>query len=158
MPPSATLKVQSIVAKETSPLNLSTYTIDAASLAGWLTAWGNFKTATDAICSGVLAKETVRIYETELSAALPVSQWARRELKMLVTYVGDTSGKKFHIEMPCPDLDALTLETGDANFVNIADAGVMAAWVVEFENLARSPEDETETVTILSAQIVGRNI
>lgn len=158
MPPSFTLKVQSIVKNESSPINVPTYTIDAASLAGWLTAFGTFKTATDAIISGVLSKETVRIYETELSSALPVSQWARRELKMLVTYVGDTSGDTFRIEVPTPDLDALTLETGDANYVNILDAGVMASWVTAFEAIARSPNDETETVTVETARIVGRNI
>jgi len=154
----ATIRVQSIVKKEKSPFNMSCVQINAGNLAAWLTEWGTFKTATDAIISGVMEHETVRVYDTALSGAMPVSQYARRELKMLVSYIGDTSGLEFRAELPTPDLSALTLETGDANYVVLADAGVMAAWVTAFEAIARSPQDETENVTVLTARIVGRNL
>lgn len=158
---SATLTVQTIVAKEKSPINIPSYQIDAANLATWLTGWAALKTATDAIITGVLEKETVRIYETALSSAMPTSQYARRELKMQVTFTGDISGKSFRIEVPTPDLAALTLESGDANYVVLDDSagtGVMAAWVSAFEAIARSPENDAENVTVQSAKIVGRNL
>ncbi len=153
-----TLKIQSVVKNESSPLSFSTKLIDAASIAQFLTDWAAFIVLTDAITVGVIAKETVKAVETKISGSLPVLQWARRELKMLVTYIGDTSGKLFSCSLPCPDLTTLQLETGDANFVVLADGGAMAAWITAWEGLARSPDDETETVTIMSAEIVGRNI
>lgn len=140
---------------EISQLNVPSYQIDAANLATWLTGWGDFKTATDAIILGVLAKETVTIYDTILSGAVPASPFAQRELKMLVTYQGDTTLKKFRVEVPTPDLAALTLAADDS--VVLADAGVMAAWVTAFEAIARNPEDDAETVTVIGARIVGRN-
>jgi hypothetical protein len=106
----------------------------------------------------VQRQEKVLIYDTFISGLLPVSNFARRELKLLLRYQGDVTGDIFTLEIPTPDLAALTMETGDANFVNLADAGVMAQFVTDFVALARSPVDDTETVTILSAQVVGRNL
>ncbi len=152
-----TLRVQSIVKLETSPVNISSYQIDAANLTAWNLNWTNFKAATDAIILGVLQHESIRIYDTLISAVMPVSNNARRELKLLVRYLG-SNGKNYRMEVPTPDLAVLTLESGNANFVNIADAGVMAAWVVEFESISRAPDDDTVTVTVQSVQVVGRNI
>jgi hypothetical protein len=42
--------------------------------------------------------------------------------------------------------------------VVLADAGEMAAFVTAFEAIGRSPDDDEETVTVLRARIVGRNI
>jgi len=141
---------------ELSAVAVPSYQIDAANLATWLTGWGDFKTALDAIHIGVQAKETVLIYNTVLSSAVPASVWANRELKLLVTYEGDTLGEKFRISVPCPDLDNLTLLANDK--VDIADGGIMAAFVTAFEAIARSPHDESETVTVTGAEIVGRNV
>lgn len=141
---------------EISQVNVPSYQIDAANLATWLTGWGALKTALDAIILGVQAKETVTIYDTVLSGAVPASPFAQRELKLLVTYQGDTTLKKFRSEIPTPDLAALTLAAGDS--VVLADGGVMAAFVTAFEAIARNPEDDTETVTVIGAKLVGRNI
>lgn len=132
--------------------------IDAANLGTWLTQWGTFKSATDAICAGTLRHEKISIYDTFLSAVIPTDNFARRELKLLISYQGDSTGRRWTMEFPCPQLDVLTMETGDANYVNLADAGVMAAWVSAFVDIARAPDDDTETVTVLSARVVGRNI
>ncbi len=153
-----TLTIQSIVEKETSNFNIPHGVIDAASLAAFLTNFGSFKTALDAIILGVIRHEAVKIYDTLISGLLPASNQARRELKMLVRYSSDVSGAKFTMEIPTPDLVALTLESGDANFVQLADAGVMAAFVTAFEVLVTSPLVDTEAVTVDSIQVVGRNI
>lgn len=155
---SANLTIQTIVKKERSKFNIPSYQIDVANLATWLTGWGTLKTASAAICAGVIRHEKVLIYDTALDANIPTDGFARRELKLLLRYQGDTSGEIYRSEFPCPDLDVLTFESGDANYVVMADAGVMAAFISAWEAIARSPEDESETVTILDIHVVGRNL
>jgi hypothetical protein len=162
MPPgsAATLQIRDYASEaenaELSPIEVPSYQIDAANLATWLTGWGAFKTATDAVILGVQAHEIVNIYNTALSGAVPVSEFAQRELKMRVTYQGDTSLRKRRVEIPTPDLAALTL-TGKDSIV-LADGGVMAAWVTAFEAIARMSDDDAEEVTVIGAKVVGRNI
>ncbi len=152
------LVFQMVPVKERSNFNVAMNQIDAANLAAWLVQWGNLKTSVAAITLGVLAHERVKIYDTQLGTGYPTDMFARRENKLLISYQGDTLGKKFTVELPSPDNSVLTFETGDANFVVLADAGVMAAFVTDFEAIARSPEDGDETVTMLSAKYVGRNL
>ncbi len=149
---------QMVPIKERSNLNIAVNQIDAANLATFLTQWGAMKTATEAITLGVLAHERVKIYDTQLGTGFPTDMFARRENKLLISYQGDTTGSKHKLEMPAPDNSVLSFETGDANFVVLADAGVMAAWVTAFEAMARSPVDGDENVTVLSAKYVGRNL
>lgn len=141
---------------ELSGIAIPSYQVDAANLATWLTGWGDLKTAIGAICIGVLAHEKVTIYDTVLSSAVPTSPYAQRELKMLVRYQGASTGRKRSMEVPCPNLEALTL-TGKDN-VLLADGGVMASFVAAFEAIARMPDDDTENVIVSGAEIVGRNI
>jgi hypothetical protein len=74
----------------------------------------------------------------------------------MVTYQGNDTLRKRRIEIPTPDLTALTL-IGKDNVV-LDDAGVMAAWVTAFEALARMGDDDAEEVTVIGAKVVGRNI
>lgn len=158
VPSNATMIFQMKPVKETSPFKIYTNQIDAADLAAWLVDWGALKTATQAITLGELQKERVVIYDTFLSGALPASEFARRENKLLIRYTGNTTGDKFSVELPAPDMGVLTSETGDANFIVLADGAGMAAFVAAFEQLARSPSDDAENVTIQSVQYVGRNL
>ncbi len=153
-----TMIFQMVPIKERSNFKIYTNEIDVADLAAWLTDWGNLKTSTQAITLGVLAQERVAIYDTFISGAIPTDMFARRENKLLIRYTGDTAGTKHRVELPAPDNSVLTFETGDGNFVVLADAGVMAAFVADFETLARSPLDGDENVTIQSIQYVGRNL
>lgn len=145
---------------EKSVHKVPSYQIDAANLATWLTGWGDYKTALDAIILGVQQKETVAIYDTILSNAIPTSPFAQREVKLLIRYRGDTNGQLYTLTIPTPDLANLTFAAGaqgNSDYIELADGGIMAAWVTAFEAIARSPEDDTETVTVESAQVVGRN-
>lgn len=157
---SATLQIRDYADEaenaELSPVIVPSYQIDAANLATWLTGWGDLKTALGNILLGVQAQEVVNIYNTTLSGALPASPFAQRELKILMTYQGNTTLRKRRIELPTPDLAALTLQ-GKDNVV-LADGGVMAATVTAFEALARMSDDDAEEVTVIGAKIVGRNI
>jgi len=142
--------------KELSRFTVQYGAVTAVSLPGLLTDWGSLKTAVAGITLGVQAQEILNIDNTILSSAVPVSPFAQRELKIEVSYTGDTSGKTFQIEIPTPDLDALTLNNTDE--IVLADGGVMAAFVTAFETIARSPDNDTETVTVVKALVKGRNI
>lgn len=145
------------VTNEKSNVGINAGDITAVSIAGFLTEFGAFRDAVAAITLGTMHKEQWVGDDTVLSQALPASPWAQREIKALVRYQGDTSLKVFTIEVPTLDLDAITLEAGTDNIV-LADGGVMAAFVTAFEQIARSPDSTTETITVLSAKVVGRNI
>jgi len=142
--------------KELSRFKVNFTGITVGNLGSILTQWGDLKTATDAIILGVEANEQLVLDNTIISSAVPASPFAQRELKIEVTYVGDTSGKKFQIEIPTPDLAALTLNNTDE--VVLADGGVMAAWVTAFQTIAKSPDSDTETCTVIQALVKGRNI
>lgn len=158
MPSNSTVTIQSIVEKETSHFGFSHITLTPANVAAFVTDFNSFTAALDAIIRGVIRQEVIKYQDVFVSGALPASQDARRELKMLVRYQATVSGDKYTMEIATPDLSALTLETGDANFIVLADADVMAAFVTEFESIVREPGNPTGAVTILKAQIVGRNI
>ncbi len=158
MASNTTVTIQSIVEKERSHFQISTQVLTSGNIDAYETAFGLFTTALDAIILGVIRQEVIKFKDQRVSSLLPASNLARRELKLLVRYIGATSGDKFTLEIACPDLASLTMETGDANFVNILDAGVMAAFVTEAEVIMRSPNDAGEVITIDSVQVVGRNI
>lgn len=145
---------------ELGTFSVPSYQIDAANLATWLTGWATFKTATQAIIEGVQAKETIKLYETVLSNAVPASNSAQRERKFLVRFTADTTGDKFRRSLPTANLNAVELASGVGGFsdyVVLDDGGVMAAWVAAFEAIARNPEDDTENVTVTSVQHIGVN-
>jgi hypothetical protein len=142
--------------KELSRFKVNYDAITVVNLADLLSDWGDLKTATDAIILGVIANEQLVLDNTIISASVPASAFAQRELKLEITYVGDTSGKIFQLEVPTPDLANLTLNNTDE--VVLADGGIMAAWVTAFEVIARSPDSDTETVTVTKALVKGRNI
>ena len=158
MSSNSVVTIQSIVEKERSHFGIAHEVLTAANLVAWKATWDTFITALSAIVLGVVRNEAVKVYDNQLSGALPASNFARRETKLLIRYIGNTTGKKFTLEIPTPDLANLTVETGDANFINLADAGIMAAFVTALEVILRSPEDATEACTIDSAMVVGRNI
>lgn len=157
-PSNASMIFQMIPIKERSNFKIFTNQLTAANLVAWNADWATLKTTTQAITLGILAHERVQIYDTLISGAMPTDNFARRENKLLIRYTGDTTGSKHRMELPGPDNSVLTFETGDGNFVVLADAGVMAAFVTAFEVIAASPLDGDESVTIQSVQYVGRNL
>ena len=131
--------------------------ITSVSIGGFLTDFGAYRTALEGIILGNVTQEEWIGDRTPLTEDLPTSNFAQREVKLLIRYVGDTSGGVHTLEIPTPDLGNLTIAPG-TDLVTLADAGIMAAWVAAFEQIARTPDDDTETVTVLTAQVVGRNI
>jgi len=89
------------------------------------------------------------------SPATPSNVYAQREVKWLVSYVGDTSGKQFSIEIAAPDLTGNLNGNSDVADLTSTD---WVAFIDAFEDYARSPDNGTETVSVVGARVVGRNI
>lgn len=114
---------------------------------------GNFRTALDGVILGNIAAHHVLVSNESPNDVRPASQWAQREFAMRVFLVGNTSGEKRNITVPTVDLDALDVQDG-SDLVNLADAGVMAAFVAQLEAVYLVDD---EAYTVERAVIVGRN-
>jgi hypothetical protein len=139
---------------ETSTTRLNFGAVTAVSIGGLLTEWGNWRTALGNIILGVIGKETLVMDSTTLSNESPSVSEAQVELKFMFTYEGDTSKKKFRFEVPTPDTSKVLPGT---DIVDLTDTDV-AAFITATEALGRSPDSDQETITVLDARLVGRNI
>jgi len=135
---------------------LGSTTLTAANFDAEAAKRATYKSALEAIVLGTIEKLTVS-QTTAYSTTLPASPYANRETKLLVRYTNDSTGSFYTLEIGTPDLASLTFE-GNTDFILLADGGIMAAWVTAFEDLARAPDNVTQTVTVVSAQLIGRNI
>lgn len=139
---------------EKSAVRIYNGPINAGTYAGYVTAYGALETALSAITLGTLAQRSVNTSTTIVSQTAPSDENAQRERKWLVTYQGDTSLKKFQMEIPTADLSGTHL-LPNTDLADLTDADI-AAFVTAFETIARSPDSESETVTVLSMRHVGR--
>lgn len=141
---------------EKSTFSVSNGAITSVSLPGFLTQFGALRDAVDAITLGTLHKEMWVGDNTVLSNVRPTSVFAQREMKWLVRYQGNTSQKIFTAEIPTADPTGRLLAGSDR--ADLTSGSGMPAFVTAFQNLVRSPDDPSETVTILDIYLVGRNI
>lgn len=140
---------------ETTSVRIYNGDITAISIAGFLTDFGDIRTALEGITLGVMAKEQWVGDLTDLSALSPVNVFAQRELKWLVRYHDTVTQEKATLEIGTADPTGVMLPNSD-----FADLSVnpMLAFVTEFQSFARHPESATNAVVIDSIQLVGRNI
>lgn len=129
--------------------------ITAASIAGFLTQFGALRAALEGITLGVVQQEAWVGDRTVLSNTPPANVFAQREMKWRVRYVGNTSNKVYQIEIPTADPTGRLQANSDMADLSNTE---MAAFVTAFEDLARTPDSDTETVTVLDVQLVGRNL
>lgn len=139
---------------ERSSTTVNVGAITAVSIIGFLTDFGALRTAIEGITLGVVAQEAWVGDRTVLSNTPPTDPEAQREKKWLVRYVGDTSGKVYQLEIPTAELAGGHL-LPMSDFADLTETD-MAAFVTAFEDIARTPDDDTETVTVQSIQYVGR--
>lgn len=139
--------------EETSTFRFNFGAITAINIAGFITQFGNLRTALGNIIKGTIKKEAWVGDSTVLSNVPPVDANAQVELKFLLSYEGDTTKKVFRTEIPTPDTSKVIAGTDQ---VDMTDADI-AAYVTAFETIARSPDSDTETVTVLDMKLVGRN-
>lgn len=157
MPRTVSLKFVDI-GNESSNMTVWNAPYTAANIGQQLTDFGALKTAVQGITIGELQQETLQLDKTELSNALPTNGFAQRELKLLLRYRGNTNNEDYQLEIPMPDLANLQYTSGPGDFIVLADGGIMAAFVTAFETFAVAPKTDNEAVTVVSAEVVGRNI
>lgn len=123
------------------------FTVD--SIGQTLTDWGAYKTATQGIIRGVLAKEALILDETNLSALTPSSTEAQRGIKWSIAYTDITQyfdapvnaipnkgyQQIFTNTLPTANLSLLTSGEEDLNLA----AGPGLAYKTAFDALIRSP-------------------
>jgi len=139
---------------EVSGFELTTLALDGSSYSALGTLYTALDDAIADLTSGQLAKKSFGNRINESSDNGPFG--ANREDKILVTYKGDTSEKLFRFEIPCRSLVEANL-LANSDMLDMAN-GEVAALVTAIEDLARSPDNGTETVTVISLRLVGRNI
>lgn len=140
---------------------------DEKSSFGFLSVTGNAgnltaqETAAAAVAAAV-ANLTIGVVSRELYAiqlidapGIATNPYAQREMKWLVTYVGNTSGKQFSIEIAAPDVTDNTVPNSDVADLTSTD---WVAFKTAFEAFAKSPDNGTEAVTVVKAHLVGRNL
>jgi hypothetical protein len=139
---------------EKSSFGVTSITANAGNLAAQQTLAAALFAAIEDLTIGELTKQVMalNIYDTP---AIPTDVYAQREMKWLVSYQGDSSGKIFQIEIAAPDLTGNVATNSD--LANLASTD-WAAFVTAFEAYVRSPDNGTETVTVIKAVNVGRNI
>lgn len=153
MPHYGTISVRDY-SDETSTTRLNFGAVTALSIGGLLTQWGSWRTALGNIVLGVLGKETLVMDSTTLSNDTPADSNAQVELKFMFTYEGNTSKKKFRFEVPTPDTSKVI---PGSDIVDLTDTDI-AAFITATEALGRSPDSDLETINIVDARLVGRNI
>lgn len=139
---------------EKSSFQVTSPDVNAGNLAAQQTLAAALAAAVDSLTIGALTKQTMNLVILD-NPAIPANVYAQRELKWLVSYIGDSSGKIFQTEIAAPDLTDNVVVNSDV--ANLASTD-WAAFVTAFEAFVRSPDDPTETVTVLRAENVGRNL
>lgn len=129
--------------------------VTAVSIGGFITEFGQMRDAIDAISKGTMTKEMWVGDATELSNVLPTDVYAQREIKWLVRYQDNVTKNVYTLTIPCADPTGRLLPQSD--MANLAQTE-MAAFVTRFQSFARSPESDQNNVTVLSIELVGRNL
>lgn len=140
--------------EEKSTMTFHFGAVTAVSIAGFLTDFGAFRTATEAISGGALVGDSWSGDVTKYDASTPTDISFQRERKYVFFYQGATTFSRYQIEVPVADFDTDRLLPG-TDVVDLTETEI-AAWVSAFEQLCRTPEGEA--VEVLSGQGVGRNI
>lgn len=140
--------------EEKSGTSFSIGAITAVSLPGFLTQFGNWKTALGDIILGTISKDRWVGDATDISNTPPGSANAQIELKWLVTYEGASTKKRFRQELPTADPSKTIAGT---DMADLTDTDI-AAYVTAFEAVAKSPDDDAEGVNVLDMRLVGRNV
>lgn len=140
--------------EELSSFSVTSVTANAGNLAAQQTLAANLAAATDDLTIGELVKQQMSLVILD-TPAIPTSPYAQRELKWLVRYMGNTSGKTFRTEIAAPDVTDNVVPNTDVADLASDD---WVAFKTAFEAYVKSPDNGTEAVTVVGANLVGRNI
>jgi hypothetical protein len=142
--------------RELGTVQIHTGAVTAGSLPGLLTEVGQLRGAIEGITIGVMAKESLKVFDTILSGASPASPLAQRGVKWTVGYYDETQFidvvnavenpgylKNFTFTIPTADLSLLA--DGQEDLDLTVNPGL--EFVTRFENTGRSPYGGTPKVT-----------
>lgn len=111
------------------------------------------------LTEAIAALSNCTLIQTDLLAATnkftqtpPVSQFAQRELGLMVSYADNVTGVKYRITIPGPKWD--TIGVAGTDNVDTGDA-LWTAFVALLQSQALSPLGNA--VTVVSGRLVGRN-
>jgi len=139
---------------EKSTFSVNGVTVNAGNFAAQATLAAALAGAVEDLSIGELTKQ-ITVVPVVDTPAIPTNPYAQREMKWLVRYSGDVSGKLFSIEIAAPDITDNVVPNTDVADITSTD---WVAFVTAFEAYAKSPDDNTESVTVVDARLVGRNI
>lgn len=153
MPTQNTIQITDY-SNEKSSFGVTSVTANAGNLAAQQTLAATLVDTVDDLTIGELTKQQMALVILD-TPAIPTNVYAQRELKWLVQYMGNTSGKTFSIEIACPDVTDNVAPNTDIADLSSTD---WAAFKTAFEAFAKSPDNGTEAVTVIGARLVGRNL
>lgn len=139
---------------EKSSFGVTSVTGNAGNLTAQETAAAALAAAVANLSIGVLSRQAYALLLID-APGIATNPYAQRELKWLVQYQGNTSGKLFSIEIAAPDVTDNVVVNSD-----VADLGSTdwLAFISAFEAFAKSPDNGTEAVTVVAGRLVGRNL
>jgi len=141
---------------EKSTVTLNSVATTSANYDAQLTAYSTLRTAINGIVLGEPNKYQYVAVDFTVGNEPASDPFAQREMKWLVSYVGDSSGKLYQLERPTADLGNGNL-IPSSDLADLTSTG-MAAFVTAFEAFARAPDNLAETVTVTQIRFVGRNL
>jgi hypothetical protein len=130
----------------------------AAEITGGAFDMGAWKIAADDLADAIMdltdcsrGKELFSGIAAQGSEALPVIATAQREVAIRIFYQDDTTGKKYHLSIPGPQVEDYPEVGSDEVPLDGTD---MAAFITLFESNALS--EVGNAVTVYAARLVGR--
>lgn len=138
---------------ETTTFRVSAAELNAGNIAAQLTLQAALGTAINDMVLGSLWRIA---YGNEVPGVTPQASdpFAQREMKWLISYTDDVTGKLYQCELGTADLS--NLDPNNRDSANIGDGGVVDAFVAAFEAYVVAP-DTGNAVSIVSIIPVGRN-
>lgn len=139
---------------EKSHFGFTSSELTAGNIVAQLGAAATLVAATEDLSIGEVTKQQIAQVPLDLPA-IPTSPYAQRELKWLVQYQSVTSGRLWSLEIAAPDITDNVIPNTDVADITSAD---WVAWIAAFVAFAKAPDDITDSVVVLGARVVGRNI
>lgn len=139
---------------EKSGFGVNSSLLTAGNIVAQSAAAAALAVASEALSLAPLTKQTITNLIVD-SPDIPTNPFAQRELKWLVQYQAVVSGKLFTVEIPAPDLTDNLIPNTDVADITSDD---WDAWITAFVSFAKSPDDATDSVIVIGARLVGRNI
>jgi hypothetical protein len=127
--------------------------VTSSNIANTISKADSVQSALDDLTLGQLNRRAITMQVLEPSSASASNALAARELKWLVVYTDNTTGKAYSIEIPCPKLTGNL--TPGTEFANLS-SGNWSDFISAFQGFAVSPDGNP--VTVQKAKKVGRNI